>query len=290
MSQHVALGAFAPGAPSDLTSFHALETALGHKLSIASSYTGWGQPVIDAGVRQEVAQGYVPLIDWNIAIGPAQRYSAIAAGSGDTYLSQVANAAKSLGHTVYLRPWPEMNLNFVSYQVTPSGSLPDGGTPAQFIAAWRHLVTLFRQRGATNVKWVFNPTADTYTGTTVVSTIWPGSAYVDVLGLDGYNWGNGGWGAWRSFHTVFATQYARLVALDPTAPVWICEFASKEPTENDGAPVDPTHSKAQWYRDLLADTTFGHVKALVMFDIRKERDWRIESDPGAVAAMAAVPH
>ena len=289
LSRHVALGAYAPGAPDDLTSLHRLEAALGRKLRIASSYSAWGDPVIDAGVRREVAERYVPLISWNIATSPAQRYSTIASGANDGDLSQVADAAKSLRHTVYLRPWPEMNLNIFPYQPTPSGS-PDGGTPAEFIAAWRHLVTLFRHRGATNVKWVFNPTADTYVGTTSVSTIWPGSAYVDVLGLDEYNWGNGGDGTWRSFHDVFAAQYVQLVALDAAAPVWICEFGSKEPTESDGTPVDPLHSKAQWYRNLLGDTTFGHVSALVMFDIRKERDWRIESDPEAVAAVrAAVP-
>ncbi len=289
LSRHVALGAFSPGVPGDLTSFHTLEAALGRKLRIASSYTGWGQPVIDAGVRGEVAEGYVPLISWNIAISAAQRYSAIASGAGDAYLSQVADAARSLGRAVYVRPWPEMNLNVLPYQPTPSGSAPDGGTPAEFIAAWRHLVTLFRQRGATNVKWVFNPTADTYTGTTAVSAIWPGAAYVDVLGLDGYNWGNGGWGSWRSFHDIYAAQYARLVAFDPTAPVWVCEFASKEPTENDGSPIDPSDSKAQWYRDLLADPSFPHVWALVMFDVRKERDWRVESDLGAVAALTVIP-
>jgi len=30
----------------------------------------------------------------------------------------------------------------------------------------------------------FNPTTDTYAGTTPVTSIWPGAAYVDVLGLD----------------------------------------------------------------------------------------------------------
>jgi hypothetical protein len=289
LSLHVALGAYAPGVPDDLTSLHALEAALGRKLRIASSYTAWGDPLIDDGVRQEVAQRYVPLVAWNIATSPAQRYSAIASGADDAALAPLADTARRLGHAVYLRPWPEMNLNIFSYQPTPSGS-PEGGTPAEFIAAWRHLVTLFRRRGATNVKWVFNPTADTYAGTTPVATIWPGSAYVDALGLDEYNWGSGAGNAWRSFDDIFAAQYGQLVALDPGAPVWICEFGSKEPTETDGAPVDPIHSKAQWYRDLLADTSFGHVRALVLFDVRKERDWRIGSDPAAVAAVrAAVP-
>ena len=87
---------------------------------------------------------------------------------------------------------------------------------------------------------------DIYDGTTPVTSIWPGAGYVDVLGLDGYNWGTGGVFAWRSFGAIYAIQYARLVALAPTLPVWVCETGSKEPTENDGAPIDPAHSKAAW--------------------------------------------
>jgi hypothetical protein len=289
LSSHVALGAFAPGVPGDLSGVHALEAALGRKLRIVSSYTGWGEPVISAAVRQEVAQGYTPLIAWNIGVSAATRFATFTSGQHDAYLAQVAAAARALGRPVYLRPWYEMNGPWTNFQPTPDGPRPAGGTPAEFIAAWQHVVALFRWLGATNVKWVFNPTTDTYAGTTPVSTIWPGAAYVDVLGLDGYNWGTGGsWGYWLSFHTIYATQYARLTALDPSAPVWICEFGSKEPAEDDGAPVDPLHSKAEWYRDLLADPTFGHVWALVFFNVNKERDWRLQSDPGAVQAVAAA--
>ena len=42
----------------------------------------------------------------------------------------------------------EMNGNWYSWGNTNS-------TPAQFIAAWRHVVTVFRAVGATNVKWLW---------------------------------------------------------------------------------------------------------------------------------------
>ena len=103
----------------------------------------------------------------------------------------------------------------------------DAGPVHRRLAACRDL---FRADGATNVRWVFNPTSDTYAQTTDVATIWPGAAYVDVLGIDGYNWGNGGGLAWTAFTDIFYEQYTRLTALDATAPVWICEFGSKEAT------------------------------------------------------------
>ena len=155
-----------------------------------------------------------------------------------------------------------MNGDWTAFQPTADGSRPAGGTPAEFVAAWRHVVTLFRNNGATNVKWVFNPTTDTYAETTDVRTIFPGSNYVDLLGLDGYNWGTGGVFSWRSFADVYTSQYQRLVSLAPSTPVWVCEFASKEPLESDGSPVDPSHSKAAWYVDALSSTAFPAISAL----------------------------
>ncbi len=76
---------------------------------------------------------------------------------------------------VYVRPWPEMNGDWQTFQPTADGSRPHGGTYAEFRQAWRHVVTYLRTAGATNLRWVFNPTADTYAETTPVQAIWPGS-------------------------------------------------------------------------------------------------------------------
>lgn len=124
-----------------------------------------------------------------------------------------------------------MNGDWTDFQPTPAARVPKphGGSYAQFIAAWRRVVTVFRQAGVRNVQWVFNPTTDTYPGTTDVRLIYPGSAYVDVLGLDGYNWGSGKGLQWRSFSEVYRVQYQRVVALDPNKPVWICEISSSDP-------------------------------------------------------------
>ena len=57
--------------------------------------------------------------------------------------------------------------------------------PATFVAAWRHIVTLFRADGAENVTWLWTINVDTpLTGP--IAEWWPGKGYVTWVGIDGY--------------------------------------------------------------------------------------------------------
>ena len=53
------------------------------------------------------------------------------------------------------------------------------------MAAWRHIVTLFRDQGAENVTWLWTLQADE-PGTGPVASWWPGAQYVTWVGIDGY--------------------------------------------------------------------------------------------------------
>lgn len=285
----VALGAYASGFPGSGSQLSQFEGVLGSHVAIASSFRGWGDIFPDAAQLPDAQSGHTLLVAWDMGATADTRYSTFPAHAHDAYLSEEAAAAKAFGAPFYVRPWAEMNGDWNPFQPTTAGEKPAGGTYAQFIAAWRYLVTFFRQHGATNVRWVFNPTTDTYAGTTTVAKIWPGAAYVDVMGLDGYNWGAGGVFTWRTFADIYTTQYKRLVALSSTLPVWVCEFGSKEPSENDGAPVDTTHHKSTWYSGMVSSlSSMPQVRALVMFEVQKERDWRIESDPQALATVRGL--
>ena len=274
----ITLGAYADGFAGPGSQLTQFESVLGSKLAIASSFRGWGDVFPDPAQLADASTGHTLLVAWDMGATAATRFSTFTSHAHDAYLGQEAAAARAFGQPLYIRPWAEMNGDWNPFQPTASGSQPAGGTPAQFIAAWRYLVSFFRSHGALNVRWVFNPTTDTYAQTTPVASIWPGSSYVDVLGMDGYNWGTGGIFTWRSFQSIYATQYGRLQALAPTRPVWVCEVGSKEPAENDGAPVDPSHSKSAWYTGMLAYLATTRISAVVLFDTRKERDWRVEAD------------
>lgn len=214
----------------------------------------------------------------------ATRFTDWSAGKHDDYLRTIGQQAAAYPFPIYVRPWPEMNGDWQSFQPTASGEKVHGGTPAQFIAAWRYVVDKVRANGGSNIKWVFNPYAATYAGTTDVRTIWPGSPYVDVLGIDGYNWG-GGPAPWQSFDTIFKPMYDIVTSLDATMPVWICEFGSREPTKNDGVAIDSSHSKADWIRDAMTTTAFPRIQALVWFNEQKERDWRVDSSAASLTEM-----
>jgi mannan endo-1,4-beta-mannosidase len=267
------------------------EQSLGAHVAIASSFRGWGDVFPDAVQQEQAAAGHTLLVAWDLGDTAATRFSTFYNGDHDGYLAEEASAAKNFGATIYVRPWAEMNADWVPFQPTASGEKTAGGTYAQFIRAWRYLVTFFRSHGAGNVRWVFNPTTDTYAETTPVNRIWPGAGYVDVLGLDGYNWGTGGVLQWRSFADIYRTQYRRLVTLAPSLPVWVCEFGSKAANESDGAVRDPRHSKSAWLSGMFSWLSGAdHVRALVMFNVRKERDWRIQSSQAALRTMRLQVH
>ncbi len=286
LGQRVQFGAFVDGMQADPGVLDDFEQLVGRRTDIASYYYGYGD-VFPGPTERHFADGGARkvLVSWDMG---ATRFTDWTSGAEDAYLDEIAAAARAYPYPLYVRPWPEMNGDWQSFQPTASGDRPHGGTFAEFRAAWRYVVKHLRHAGATNLRWVFNPTADTYAETTRVGRIWPGKRYVDVLGLDGFNWGNSGSGLrWRSFPDIFRRQYRNLVRLDRSAPVWICETASKEPTVADGAPVDPLHSKAAWVARMLSTRGLSHLEAIVWFNADKERDWRVDSSRVSLAAIRA---
>ena len=95
---------------------------------------------------------------------------------------------------------------------------------------------------------------------------YPGADYVDVLSLDGYNWGSDHpeYGGWQSFGEIFGDAYERLTKLGPQ-PIWIAEVGS----------AAAGGDKAAWVRDMWATArTMNRLDAVVWFDQDKEEDWR----------------
>jgi hypothetical protein len=82
---------------------------------------------------------------------------------------------------------------------------------------------------------------------------------------------------WRDHGQVLGSGYYRMAGFQLDKPIWCAEFACKEPTKSDGAPVDPSNSKGDWVRGLMMDKGFARIEAFAWFSIEKERDWRMES-------------
>ena len=278
-------GAFTPGDPYSGTSgAAALEAATGRRVDIVNWYQNWGggswiSSMQSTLIATVTGSGRTPLLTWEPwapdggANQPAYALSRIAGGSFDAYISACALALKVIGAPVYLRPMHEMNGNWY-----PWNAGVNGNTPATFVQAWRHIVDIFRDRGASNVRFVWSPNNIDVPASNRMESFYPGDAYVDVLAVDGYNWGAGTpeFGGWQSFSKVFMDAYERLRALGPQ-PIWIAEVA----TSADGG------DKAAWIRDMFARAaTMDRLEAIVWFNENKERDWRAVPTPDLAAAFA----
>ena len=200
------LGAFAnePGGIS------VLEQELGYHLSIDHIYVPWTFTSWAKRVAPDIAAGRTPLLSWSAA--PATTAAAIVSGSQDAVITKAALALKAVGAKIYLRPFYEFD--------QPVGHPRYIGTPAEVVAAWQHLVGLFRAAGATNVKFVWCPMAFDYANG-VAATFWPGAAYVDYVGADGYDFPGA---RWWTFGHIFTAAYAYSVA--QAKPLFIAETAA----------------------------------------------------------------
>jgi len=157
------------------------------------------------------------------------------------------------------------------------------GNPALYVQVWQHLVQLAKEQGATNITWVWCPNIS-FEGSTSLSALYPGDAYVDWTCMDGYNRGNNPIkpeGA-KSFEALFSKTYGELLAIAPAKPIMIGETAS---TENVGLLGE---KKAEWISRGLGETlatSFPKIKALLWFNWNIEEpkgsgnhwDWQIES-------------
>ena len=156
---------------------------------------------------------------------------------------------------------------------------PDGNTPSDYVAAWRHVHDIFTQVGATNVRWVWSPNIIFPTSTPYAS-IYPGDGYVDWVALDGYNSGTVGSGPWRNLATLFEPSYVQLAALT-AKPMMIAEVASSEIGGN----------KAAWIVDAFTHDLpqqLPRIRAVIWFDDDKEQSWSVTSSQGALLAYRNV--
>jgi hypothetical protein len=101
-------------------------------------------------------------------------------GKWDAQYKQLAQTVVQYHEPILIRFAHEMNGDWY-----PWGT-GNTNTPAAFVAAWRHVVDIFRQFGATNVLWVWSPNILRGASSTTIKQFWPGPDYVDIVGMTGY--------------------------------------------------------------------------------------------------------
>jgi len=260
----VYLGAFA-NEPGGITT---LETAIGRNLALDRTYVPWTFTGWANRIAPDKAAGRIPELAWTAA--PTTTAAAIAAGTQDRVILAAARAMRDSGTQIMLVPWYEFD--------QPRGHKRFIGGPKRVIAAWRHMVRLFRAVGATNVHFVWTPMAYDFGpyANVAAAAFYPGNAYVHWIGADAYNFPG----------VPFRTQ-AEL--LDPALA-----FAHKHDKPFIVGETASLSSNAQTPTWIEAYGSWAalhpHVKAITYFDSisPKGNDFRLIAHPSVLAAFAAL--
>lgn len=287
-----------PGVALGITT-HPLSTFIsqtGQTPAIVDTFVSWlspsGAPVPfnAALVNQIAAKGSVPMITWQPGIGKEDNkgsdageqstadLASITDGSHDAFITQWAEAAKADGKTIYLRLMHEMNGNWY-----PWGYSVFGQTPAEYVAAFQHVVKIFQQVGATNVQfvWCEATQASSKPGAPSIASFFPGDAYVSWVAMDGYNRNAN---QPKSFAAIFSKDYATLTQIS-NRPIMIAEMGTVEETGNPSA-------KAQWITNAFLTEipqSFPRIKAVLYFNSQGHGyTYPLDSDAAALAAYKQV--
>lgn len=270
---HPLIGAY-PGDWPTAANLARYETLQGRHLDIGLIYVDFATDfsVFRANAEACRRNGTLLLISW---MPNGFTCAQIADGAKDDYVHRMARDLKGWGSPVRIRPIYECNGDWFSWAM----GKPEN-KPADYVRAFRHLVDVFRAEHVTNVQWEYNVNYESSAGATLMDG-YPGDDYVDLLGIDGYNWGTTqSWSSWRSFRATFDHAYRTLAARHK--PISLSEWGC---TEFGG-------DKAAWitdaFRQITASGDYDLIESAVWFHINKETDWRIDSSEASLAAYRSA--
>lgn len=249
-----------------------MEQWQGRRNAVIGLYTNFDAANLDVvfpKMQQIWNRGSVPMVSWMPWIGNEKgpNYNAqIASGGYDSYIRSWAGRMKAFlsgpdgvfgnsdDRRAYLRFAHEANGDWYPY------SPAYANTPAMdFVAMWRHVHDIFVSTGvddATRLAWVFS--VNNVDSGVAMETMWPGEAYVDWVGVDGYNWGTSSGHTWQTPSQVFDPIVKRLRALT-TKPLGIDEVGATI----DGASVA---AKSSWIADYFTWVKTNDVRLTMWFN------------------------
>lgn len=256
------LGVFVRGVPGSYAPVESFAAKTGVRPNLTLYYSGWYEKFRSVFAVEATHNGAVPFIQ----IEPSGvNLAAIVAGVYDTNLERfatdVANYGAQTGHGVIIGFGHEMNGHWYSWGYRHTA-------PALFVAAWRHIVNVFRQQGADDVTWLWTVNViNTQGGIPSPAPWWPGDSYVTWVGIDGYYY-KPSWG----FASLFGPTIKALRALT-LAPILIAETGAA-----------PAAGQPAKIGDLFAGIRAYGLLGFVWFDANGVRNWSLSS-PAAVAAF-----
>jgi hypothetical protein len=195
--------------------------------------------------------------------------------STNKYDALIRNFAKSINeydHPVLLRWGHEMNGNWYSWS-----GMSNNQSSVSYIKAYKKIYEIFKEEKCEKVKFMFSVNSNDVPNKkwNRFENYYPGNKYVDIIGIDMYNWGKTqkwalGHSKWTRPQDIILAPYERIINKYPEKMIIISEVG----TTSDGG------NKKLWLKSFLTflKHRFKAVKGFVWFDINKETDWAISDD------------
>lgn len=247
----------------------AMNSLTGKDLAILMYFVSWTpfDPFLLDDIQKKVPQARQPVImltwepnsgstgcklGFDDGQGPLR---AINSGRCDVYIHEYARSLKARPERFILRLAHEMNIDDSPWW--PGRWSQDASA---YVAMYRHVRSIFRSEGVSNVEWMWSPNyaSNPSTAGNNISDYYPGSGDVDWIGLSGYNWYSTRDQPWRDFASVYDGTL-RYLASRYAKPVIIAEVGSVQGSNDT--------DKANWITDMynrLSD--YPNVRGVVWFD------------------------
>ena len=285
-TRKVALGLATPGA--SIADLDALTASIGQKPAIWAVWSQWGAsdsrafPTATANALKD--RDIQPMVWWE-PVNPGDltdptysRHTNISAGNHDAYIRQWARDARDFGGSMLLRFAHEANNNYFPWSINAFDN-----SPATFKDAWRHVVDIFREEDATNVHFVWSIVKKVCSGCNPYTEVYPGDAYVDVMGFTGYNWGSESGKTWTEMDDSFRRVTNKLRQVSDK-PIMVAETGSNSVGGDKPAWI------REGYRKVYAELTDIEAIVYLHADLRSQGhpDWRLTSPTAALAAYAEI--
>jgi mannan endo-1,4-beta-mannosidase len=245
---------------AELDRIRAFARETGKNPNLVAVFEGFDDKFAASEVRELHQYGALAVIRWepyDVSLRD------IAAGKHDVYVKEFATAVRTLNLPIALTFAHEMNGHWYSWGTKKN-------TAAEYVAAWRHLHEIFAQQGATNVIWTWTPNVINYLRKVSIKALYPGDAYVDWVGIDGYYTVHGQ----KTFQDLFGPTIKEIRTFT-RRPLLIVETAAEPSSRRPGQITDLLSNVAR-RKDFIG---------VAYFNINGSGKWNIDRDRAALRSF-----
>jgi len=262
---------------TNMTALKALEAWQGKKDAVVLTFTTWcNDGNYMASMFSQITNLWnnknIPAITWQAYMcdkttTPVDISARAANGQYDAYIKAWAVSMKKWlagpdgvygtgdDRRAYLRMPHEMNGNWYPWSPTAPGA-----EPWQYVEMYKRIFSIFESQGidSAHLQWMWIPNAS---GPYPAESFYPGDAYVDWIGLDGYNFGTYTGGKWMTPAQRLDNMVGRLKALS-SKPIALAETGC---SAHSATGINYA-AKDQWMKDVYTYASQNNIRMVLYFN------------------------